>query len=116
MEKKNIYVDIDNTICETDGMDYENAVPKKDRIAMINKLADKGHTIIYWTARGTLSGQNWYNLTKTQLDDWGAKHTELKIGKPAFDILIDDKCINSLTDWSDERVDEVLYGKCLYVF
>ena len=34
----NIYVDIDNTITKTTGMDYEKAVPLMERINVINKL------------------------------------------------------------------------------
>ena len=32
-----IYVDIDGTICETDGSDYRNAKPRPKQIAKINK-------------------------------------------------------------------------------
>ena len=47
-----IYVDIDETICETQSdRDYSKSVPMKDRIAKINKLYDEGNTIVYWTAR-----------------------------------------------------------------
>ena len=47
-------VDIDGTICypgEGDGR-YTNAIPRHDRIKIINKLHDEGHEIIYHTARG----------------------------------------------------------------
>jgi predicted mannosyl-3-phosphoglycerate phosphatase (HAD superfamily) len=43
----NIYVDVDNTITETSGMDYQNAKPIYDKIEIINKLYDLGHTITY---------------------------------------------------------------------
>ena len=65
----NIYVDVDNTITKTDGMDYKNAKPLFNKIAIINKLYDDGHTITYWTARGSVSGINYYDLTKKQLDN-----------------------------------------------
>jgi len=94
-----IYVDIDETICfheHTDGArDYTKATPSKPRIDKINKLYDEGHTIIYWTARGTVTGIDWTELTKSQLQKWGAKHHDLKLGKPAYDLFIDDKNINS---------------------
>jgi hypothetical protein len=93
--KKNIYVDIDNTITVTKNDDYENAVPLYDRILIINKLYDEGNIITYWTARGTMSKINWYNLTKEQLKHWGAKHHLLLMGKPAFDVFIDDKAFRS---------------------
>jgi hypothetical protein len=92
----NIYVDVDNTITETSGMDYQNAKPIYEKIEIINKLFDQGHTITYWTARGSVSGINFYEITKSQLNDWGAKHHNFIVGKPAFDILIDDKTINNI--------------------
>ena len=90
----NIYVDIDETICISHG-DYQNAKPIWDRIDKINKLYDGGNTITYWTARGTLTGINWYELTLTQLKHWGCKYHELRMGKPAYDLFIDDKAIRT---------------------
>ena len=93
----NIYVDIDNTITYTANMDYPSAVPRMERILKINKLYDQGNTITYWTARGTKSGINYTELTKGQLVKWGAKHHKLLMGKPAFDLFVDDKVFNSET-------------------
>ena len=90
-----IYVDIDHTIFNTQGMDYENSKPIIDRIEKINKLYDDGHTIIYWTARGSGSGKDWSEVTKDQFKRYGIKHHGLKFGKPVYDIFIDDKNINS---------------------
>lgn len=90
----NIYVDIDETICTSNG-DYENAKPMYDRISKINKLYDEGNTITYWTARGSMTGINWYALTVHQLHEWGCKCHELRLGKPTYDLFIDDKVINS---------------------
>ena len=94
-----IYVDIDETICfhkEAHGArDYSKASPSQERIDKINKLYDEGHVIIYWTARGTVTGIDWAELTKSQLQKWGAKHHDLKMKKPAYDLFIDDKNINS---------------------
>ena len=96
----NIYVDIDETICISNG-DYENAKPIYDRIAKINKLYDDGNTITYCTARGTTTGINWYALTVHQLYEWGCKCHELRMGKPAYDLFIDDKVINSQEFFKD---------------
>lgn len=96
-----IYVDIDNTICyyeqEFDGVgkDYSLALPYKERIEKINKLYDEGHKIVYWTARGTVTKLFWFEITHEQLKKWGCKFHELKMGKPAYDLFIDDKNINS---------------------
>lgn len=88
-------VDIDNTICETQGNDYPNSKPLLDRIQKINTLYDAGHEIHYWTARGSNSGVDWLQLTLEQLKVWGCKYTTAKTGKPAYDIWIDDKAINA---------------------
>jgi CMP-N,N'-diacetyllegionaminic acid synthase len=94
-----IYVDIDDTICyypnKNDKMDYNNASPYLDRINKINKLYDEGNTIIYWTARGTMTGINWFQITLQQLYKWDCKFHELRMNKPAYDLFIDDKNINS---------------------
>jgi len=89
------YVDIDHTIFNTQGMDYENSKPIIDRIEKINKLYDEGHTIVYWTARGSGSGKDWSELTKEQFKRYGVKYHTLKFGKPVYDLFIDDKNINS---------------------
>lgn len=90
-----IYVDIDNTITNTQGCDYENAIPLYDRIKKINKLYDEDHIIVYWTARGSGTGKQWFQLTYHQLVSWKAKFHELRMGKPVFDLFIDDKAFNS---------------------
>lgn len=88
------FVDIDNTICKTNGSDYKNSTPFEQRIEKINKLYEAGHEIHYWTARGSNSGIDHSILTKAQLDRWGCKYTSVKTGKPSYDIWIDDKAIN----------------------
>lgn len=96
-----IYVDIDETICyhedddATKAREYENAKPYNQRIEKINSLYDDGNTIVYWTARGSVTGLDWTELTKSQLEKWGAKHHQLILGKPYYDLFIDDKNINS---------------------
>jgi hypothetical protein len=90
-----IYVDIDNTICQTSGTNYENSVPLAERIAEINKLFNAGNFIVYWTGRGSGSGKDWSDLTRTQLKEWGVKYHKLLFGKPVYDLFIDDKSISS---------------------
>ena len=90
-----IYVDVDDTICKTVNGNYNESVPHYDRIEKINKLFDKDNTIVYWTARGSNSGINWFDLTLNQLNKWGCKFHELRLGKPSYDLYIDDKSINS---------------------
>ena len=88
----NIFVDIDNTICKTEGMNYSKASPIFSNIEKINKLYNQGHTIRYWTARGTVTKKDFYDLTFNQLNKWGCKFHSLSVGeKPAYDLLICDK-------------------------
>jgi histidinol phosphatase-like enzyme len=92
--KKVIFVDIDETICETPASrSYHDASPIQENIDKINRLYDSGHTIVYWTARGSRKQIDWYDLTKKQLLEWGAKHHELRVDKPYYDLFIDDKSI-----------------------
>ena len=75
-----IYVDIDETICQSpEDRNYSKAQPVKERIEKINKLFDEGNTIVYWTARGTMTGIDWYQVTQKQFDIWGVKYHDLKI-------------------------------------
>lgn len=98
-----IYVDIDETICDTpDSRDYTQSIPLKDRIAKINKLHDEGHTIVYWTARGTLSGKCWREVTEKQFSEWDVKYSSLEFKKPFYDLFIDDRNINSDTYFNEE--------------
>jgi hypothetical protein len=97
---KKAFVDIDETICFYDNERiYELAIPNYDNINKINKLYDDGWIIVYWTARGSskTNDENRLNylfeLTKKQLNSWGAKFHTLEIGdkKPLYDLIIDDK-------------------------
>jgi len=94
-----VYIDIDETICKSpEDRDYSKAEPIKENIEKANKLYEQGHTIIYWTARGTVTGLDWSDLTKSQFEQWGVKYHDLKFGKPYYDLFIDDKNMNT-EDW-----------------
>lgn len=88
-----IYVDIDETICfYKDKRDYNLAIPDLENIKKINTLYEEGHTIKYWTARGSITKIDWYDITRKQLAMWGCKYHELSVGeKPHYDLLICDK-------------------------
>jgi len=88
-----IFVDIDNTICYSEPPNYIRSIPKQDAIDRINKLYEEGNTIVYWTARGASSKNDWSELTQWQLKEWGVKYHELRLDKPYFDLLIDDKAV-----------------------
>ena len=97
---KVIYVDIDETICRRETSvdfgvthDYSKATPIKENIDKINKLYDEGNTIVYWTARGSRKQIDWTELTAKQLEEWGAKYNELRVDKPFYDLVIEDKSL-----------------------
>ncbi len=105
-----IFVDIDETICITAGnpheaRDYVLAEPIIENIEAINSFYDAGHEITYWTARGTMTGIDWRKETENQLCLWGARYHNLILGKPAYDLYIDDKSINTKR-WED-------LGRCI---
>jgi len=92
-----IYVDVDETICiNQPDRDYRRAVPIPENVAAVNRLYDRGHTIVYWTARGGQSAIDYAELTRGQLDAWGARYHRLVMGKPSYDLLICDKATRSI--------------------
>jgi mannose-6-phosphate isomerase-like protein (cupin superfamily) len=62
-------------------------------------LKNDGNYIVIWTARGSKSGKDWKALTLKQLADWNVMYDELLMGKPNYDIYIDDKSFNVNTFW-----------------
>ena len=109
MKKKKIAFDIDGVICSTIGSNYSNSKPNYKAIKKINSLHDRGYKIIIFTARYMGRTNNdlkkaydlGYKTTKDQLLNWGLKFDELIMGKPDFDILIDDKAYNYNDNWID---------------
>ena len=86
--------DLDGTLCNTDGNNYKDSTPKEERIEIVNTLYDEGHTILIDTARGCVSGKNYFFFTMEQLKSWGVKFHTLRTGvKFGADIFIDDKGI-----------------------
>ena len=107
MKKKIIYVDLDGTLCSQTNSNYEKAKPYNDAINKINELYDKDNIIVIYTARFMGRTNNnvetakelGYDFTLKQIKSWGLKFHELKMGKPQFDIIIDDKSYNYNKDW-----------------
>jgi hypothetical protein len=94
-----IRIDIDETICVTpQNRDYAASTPLPQNIVKANTLYDAGHTIIYWTSRGTTTGIDWRKVTEEQFSKWGVKYHRLEFGKPNYDLFIDDKVMNT-KDW-----------------
>ena len=94
--KKIIYIDVDETICNTpEDRDYSKSSPITENIEKANLLYDQGNKVVYWTARGTVTGIDWREVTEKQFGKWGVKYHDLKFGKPYYDIFIDDKNMNT---------------------
>jgi hypothetical protein len=96
-----IFVDIDDTIARRPfGVDYDQAEPITEMIQKVNRLYDLGHRIYYYTARGTMTGRDWFQITHDQLQRWGCKFHGLSLGKPAYDFMIDDRTLQpAQIDW-----------------
>ena len=105
--QKTIAFDLDDTLCKrttpTGGKEkYESCFPVEEMISISNELYDRGHKIIIFTARGMsiFDGdvekvyQELFDLTSSQLKEWGVKYHELVMGKIHYDLLVDDKVIN----------------------
>ena len=97
--------DLDNTLVNTKGSDYENSTPIPEAIAKVRGYKDRGDHIIIMTARGSGSKVDWRDFTEKQLNKVGIPYDQLIVGlKPGgVDVFVDDKAINAL-DWlADEE-------------
>ena len=96
--------DLDGTLCTNTNGEYSLAEPLHDRIKKVNMLFDGGHNIIIDTARGATTGIDWLELTTNQLNEWGVKYHKLYVGRKLhYDIVVDDKAINDLNFFNDEK-------------
>jgi CMP-N,N'-diacetyllegionaminic acid synthase len=82
---------------------YLEAAPYAPAVDVVNRLHDAGNRIVIYTARGSMTGIDWTDITYDQLRRWGVRHHELRFGKPAADFYIDDRMISlaSLQAWMD---------------
>jgi CMP-N,N'-diacetyllegionaminic acid synthase len=92
---KTFVFDIDGVIAKLQkNLDYGLAEPNEPMIKIINRLYDYGNKIVLFTARGYVTGINWSEITKNQMQSWGVKYHELKFGKPNADYYVDDKMLS----------------------
>lgn len=101
-----ICFDLDGIICLTKKNNYKLSKPIKKNINFINKLAKK-YKIIIFTSR--FMGRNndvqkkavkqGYKFTKNQLKKWKLNYSKLILGKPSYDIYIDDKNLGFKYNW-----------------
>jgi len=105
---KRICFDLDGVLCTQVEKEYRAAEPIPEAIACVNALYDAGYTIVIHTARfmGRCASNPievykiGYEFTKKQLASWGVKYHELHMGKPRYDIVIDDRSIFFEPDWN----------------
>lgn len=92
-----IAIDLDGVVCPDMHERFREARPRDDIIHYINKLYDMGHVINIWTSRGVIENSEGKALEDTIsiLDAWGLKYSKVSI-KPFYDILVDDKALNSV--------------------
>jgi uncharacterized HAD superfamily protein len=83
-----IMIDMDGTICsEERPFDRPLAKPLPGAVESVNRMHEQGHVIIIWTGRGW----DQYRVTKKWLDDHGFKYSEILMGKPIANLIIDDR-------------------------
>jgi len=115
--KKNIVLcfDLDGVICKTIKNFYSKSLPIKKNIKFINFLFEKGFTIKIYTARGlgrsndnvAIAKEKFYKLTMKQLKSWRLNYHKLILGKPSYDILIDDKSLFYKKNWRFDLLKKV---------
>ena len=94
--------DIDGVLCDQVSQEYKDAHPNQEMIALLNRLYDRGDTIVLHTSRfmGRTKGDRaeveriGRAFTEQQLAGWGVRYHELVMGKPWYDFLIDDRSVH----------------------
>ena len=108
--RKIIAFDLDGVLCDRpENLEhlgekkYEHCFPIAKNIELVNSLYDKGYYIKIYTARGMTYFKNnkdliynkLFETTKVFLLENKVKFHELIMGKESYDLLIDDKVLNS---------------------
>ncbi len=106
-KKKTICFDIDNVLCITKNSKYLYSKPKIQAIKKINQLYKEGYKIIFFTSRFMGRTNNntkkayslGFQLTTKQLKEWRVKYHKLIMGKPSYDLIVDDLSIYFKRSW-----------------
>ena len=101
---KTVCFDLDGTLCTNTNGAYDRAEPFPWAIERLNRLADAGHRIIVFTARGTATGIDWRETTEAQLERWGVRYDDLRLGKPSADVYVDDRAVHTTAWRGDDRL------------
>ena len=94
--------DIDGVLCDQVAQDYDGAQPNREMIALLNRLYDRGDTIVLHTSRFMGRAQSNREeaerigraFTEQQLAGWGVRYHELWMGKPRYEFVIDDRSVH----------------------
>jgi len=98
--------DLDGTICtEKPTFERSLALPVYTIISYINRLYNRGDTIIIYTARGWQE----YEMTAKWLKDNNVNYHILMMGKVHYDYWVDDRSCNPYEDL--EKLDELVRRK-----
>jgi hypothetical protein len=108
IKNKVICFDLDNVICSTKKNNYKQSKPIKKSVKIVNDLFSNGFTIKIFTARfmgrsndnARKARLNGYKLTKLQLKKWKVNYHKLIMGKPSYDLIIDDKSLGFKKNWN----------------
>jgi hypothetical protein len=88
-------VDVDGVLASiAPGNDYTKSLPLRENIEQVNALHALGHRVVLFTARGSATGIDWSEHTRRQMDAWGVRYDELRLGKPAADYYVDDRLVS----------------------
>jgi hypothetical protein len=76
---------------------HRNRKPLEERIRKLNHLKSQGHEIHVWIS----STDVLLHVVIKELQKWGCQFTYIKIGRPNYDLLIDDKTEKGKSFFSD---------------
>lgn len=90
----NYFIDYDGTLTTDEGEPYWvdplDDYPREEMIELVNDLYNKGNTIVIYTARREEVREE----VEYYLNKWDVKYHALRMEKPGFDLLIDDRAIS----------------------
>ncbi len=101
-----IGIDLDGVLCsEEKTFERSLATLEVGALEFTRGAREQGHTIVIWTARGWEQ----YRLTIDWLHRNHVEFDQLIMGKPIFDVFIDDRAI-AHTDWVSSRLEVARKG------
>lgn len=95
-----IGIDLDGVICSEERT-FERSLAKllPGALESLKALNAAGHVIVIWTARGWSE----YRVTFEWLSSQGIPFDQLVMGKPIFDVFIDDRAV-AHEEWSTTNI------------